>query len=142
MKNHPRLIRKARSERPYLKKLDLPTSSLMSRRNSRRRMKGQRTLIEEVVSSIDTKAKKKTIKLTLNCCETTFYWKTPVIDQVPHSSRRRQGQPEERGPIDEGGEVPAARVFLRGGGYPIEHAFYLLGMMVSGVIYSLLSWSY
>jgi hypothetical protein len=70
---------KARSKRPYLKKLDLPTPPLTSRRNSCRRMKGRRTLIEEGVSSIDTEVKKKTIKLTLNCYETTFYWKTLAI---------------------------------------------------------------
>jgi hypothetical protein len=104
---------KARSEKPYLKKLDLATPSLTSRRNSHRRTKGRRTLIEEVVSSMNTKAKKKTIKLTLNYCETTFYWKTPAIDQVSHSSRRRQGRPEERGPIDGGDRVPAARASER-----------------------------
>jgi hypothetical protein len=73
-------------------------------------MKGRRKLIEEVVSSIDTEVKKKTIKLTLNCYETTFYWKTLAIEQVPRSSRCWQGRPEEEGQIDGGGGVPMARV--------------------------------
>jgi hypothetical protein len=59
------------------------------------------------------KAKKKTIKLTLNYCETIFYWKTPTIDQVPRSSRRWQGRSGERGLIDKEGGVPAARVSER-----------------------------
>jgi hypothetical protein len=70
-------------------------------------MKGRITLIENDVSSIVTKAKKKTIKLILNCCETTFYWKTLAIDKVPRLSRRRQGRPEEGEPINGEG----ARVF-------------------------------
>jgi hypothetical protein len=73
-------------------------------------MKGRITLIENDVSIV-TKAKKKTIKLKLNCCETTFYWKTLAIDQVPRSSRRRQGRPEEGEPINGGGRVAEARVF-------------------------------
>jgi hypothetical protein len=67
--------------------LDLPTPSLTLRRNSRRQTKDERrTLVEEVVSSINTKAKRKKIKLILNCCKSTFYWKTPAIDQVPRFS--------------------------------------------------------
>jgi hypothetical protein len=43
---------KARSERPYLKKFNLSTPTLMLIRNSRHRAKGRRTHIEEVVVSI------------------------------------------------------------------------------------------
>jgi hypothetical protein len=103
---------KVRSERPYLKKFDLWTPPLTSRRNSRRRTKGQRTLIEKVVISTDTKTKKTTTKMTLNFCETTSYWKTSATDHVPRLSRRRQGWTEEGEPIDGEVGVAAALGFL------------------------------
>jgi hypothetical protein len=60
-------------------------------------MKSRRTLIEEVISSINMEAKKKTIKLTLKLLWNYFLLKkTLTIDQIPRSSRYRQGRPEER----------------------------------------------
>jgi hypothetical protein len=48
----------ARSEEPYLKELNLPTPPLMPGGRSRRRSKGQRSIIIDDVISINIEAKK------------------------------------------------------------------------------------
>jgi hypothetical protein len=102
---------KARSERSYLKKFDFPTASLTSRRNSLRRTKDPRTLIEKIIIFIDMKAKKTTTKNDTKLPRNYFILKNTSHRLDSRLSQHRQGWLEKGEPTDEEDGVAAARVF-------------------------------